>query len=596
MTTAKRRIDKIETGLTPKQAILLWLQEAHAFNSIEEYVRHLKTQPDNAAPIGKLTTQVAESVKQTMKGQAKEQINRAVRQAHKDVLFLFYLHQQVNGKLLSENRSYWTMWLMLSKELNSLLREQSLDRQMRWNGIRMETEMPYPLDTETAAAIEASKQHHVITWEVLEEGDDLGQWVRDSFVTEGKTPLPDGAYLMRTGTKSSYVPVLTEDEVRVLFENPESYQKFLDGEDYSNGLADVPDAEYDAHYEAIVNAVKGVVQPGTVIELLTVPHQFLREAPLIDGDWIDSYVVELAEWGARLVEKSFLPEESGDNHPMAWQRIINHEDGPEAKALATMKHWQQTRKHLAGFPGHTRVIDGREYLSFADYLRWRGRRNKGDLKSGMRMGLLVASWNQWVDAQGGEGVATLAGVNVGKLQCYLDGYQYRVCPDAGKLAEEVSRRESLLDSVQVGKPGGSDDERFRQRVDHWKQSALGFVPEIYTLRRAIDAISQRYFGGQEALFPEVADGFSQLLASVGKLVDIYNEGLAGDIERLERLIFETEDRQDGSPLTLNLAGLIENVQGATREQVAYMVDMAKADALDLLGETRQAFELVDRHV
>ena len=109
MTTAKHRINKIETGLTPKQAILLWLQEAHAFNSIEEYVRHLKTQPDNAAPIGKLTTQVAESVKQTMKGQAKEQINRAVRQAHKDVLFLFYLHQQVNGKLLSENRSYWTM-------------------------------------------------------------------------------------------------------------------------------------------------------------------------------------------------------------------------------------------------------------------------------------------------------------------------------------------------------------------------------------------------------------------------------------------------------------------------------------------------------
>ena len=47
---------------------------------------------------------------------------------------------------------------------------------------------------------------------------------------------------------------------------------------------------------------------------------------------------------------------------------------------------------------------------------------------------------------------------------------------------------------------------------------------------------------------------------------------------------------------IRLAGLIENVQGAAREQVAYMVDMAKADALDLLGETRQSFEFVDRHV
>ena len=86
MTTAKRRIDKLETGLTPKQAILLWLQEAHSFNTIEEYVLHLKTQPDSAAPIGRLTSQVAESVKQTLKGRPQEEINKAVNQAYKDVL------------------------------------------------------------------------------------------------------------------------------------------------------------------------------------------------------------------------------------------------------------------------------------------------------------------------------------------------------------------------------------------------------------------------------------------------------------------------------------------------------------------------------
>ena len=82
--------------------------------------------------------------------------------------------------------------------------------------------------------------------------------------------------------------------------------------------------------------------------------------------------------------------------------------------------------------------------SFADYSKWRGRRNKGDLKSGMRRGLVVSSWNQWVESQGGEGVATLAGVASGILDCYLDGYRYRVCRNAGELAEEVSRRESLL--------------------------------------------------------------------------------------------------------------------------------------------------------
>ena len=586
----------LETGLTPKQAILLWFQEAHGFNTIFEYIHYLKSQPDSAAPIPRLTDQVAEAVKQTLKGHPREEIDKAVRQAYKDVLFLFFLHQQVNRKLISEERYFWTQGRFLIAELKSLLREQALGRRMRWNEIRVGIETPYPLDSETAAAVEAAKQHYVMTWELLEEGDDLGQWLLESFLAKGNTALPDGVYGMMSGAKHLYSKVPTEDEVRPLFEDAESFQKFLDGEDYSYGLADVPDAEYDAHYEAIVSAIKGVAKQGIVVDMPSVPHQFLQEAPLVNGEWIDGYIVELAEWGARLVEKGLLLEESGDYHPMAWKRIINQEHGSEACAAVSMKLWQQTRKRLAAFPGSTRVIDERQYLNFADYLKWRGRRNKGDLKSGMRRGLVVSSWNQWVESQGGEGVATLAGVAAGILDCYLDGYRYRVCRNAGELAEEVSRRESLLESVQVGKPDSSNDERFRQRVEHWKISALGFLPEIYILSRAINSISQRYFEGQDPLFSEVSDGFDQLLALVEKLVNIYNEALAGDIERSERLLIEPGEGQNQSPLTIDLAGLVETVQGSAKEQVAYLVDMAKADALDLLGETRQAFELVERHV
>ncbi len=249
MSGGKRRVEKLETGLTPKQAIPLWLQEAHAFENIIEYVHHLKIKPDSAAPINKLTTQVAESVRQTLKGQSQEEINRAMRQAYKDVLFLFFLHQQANGKLLSDNRYYWTGCLLLSKELKSLLREQSLDRQMRWNRIRAEIDMPYPLDSETAAAVEAAQHHHVLTWEIIEEGDDIGQWLRDSFLAKGKTALSDGAYGLINDTKFLYLKVPTENEVRELFENAENFQKFLSGGDYSYGLADVPDREYEEHYD-----------------------------------------------------------------------------------------------------------------------------------------------------------------------------------------------------------------------------------------------------------------------------------------------------------------------------------------------------------
>jgi len=160
----------------------------------------------------------------------------------------------------------------------------------------------------------------------------------------------------------------------------------------------------------------------------------------------------------------------------------------------------------------------------------------------------------------------------------------------------MNQRQSLLESLRVGEPDSSDEQRFRRRVERWKELALGFLPEIYTLRRAIDSINQRYFDGQQTLFPTVAEGFGQLLALVEKLIDNYNEALAGDIERLEGLLDERRDEELPSPLVIDLARVIENVQGASREQVAYLVDMAKAEALDVLGETRQAFELVDRHI
>ena len=369
--------------------------EAHSFNGIEEYVRHLKGQPDSAAPLHKLTSQVSEGVKQTLKGKPREEIDRAVRQAYKDVLFLFFLHQRVNGKLVTEERHYWSQAMLLTNMLGSLQREQAADDRMRWNQIRAEMQMPYPLDPETAAAVDAAKRHHVLTWEVLEEGDDIGEWLRESLVADGKTPLPDGAYLMKSGTKAVYTEVPTEDEVRELFQDAESFQKFLDGEDYCYGLSDVPDTEYDTHYEAVVCAIEGVAQQGFVVELPTVPNQFLSEAPLVEGDWIDRYAVELAEWGARLVGKGLRLEESKDSHPMVWHRFIDPADGSEFDAAVTMKLWRQTRKHLAGFPGRTSVIDERPYLSFEDYLKWRGRRNKGDFKSGMCKGLVVAPWNQW---------------------------------------------------------------------------------------------------------------------------------------------------------------------------------------------------------
>ena len=43
------------------------------------------------------------------------------------------------------------------------------------------------------AAIDAAKKHYLMTWEMLEESDELGDWLAESFFAQGKTALPDGA-------------------------------------------------------------------------------------------------------------------------------------------------------------------------------------------------------------------------------------------------------------------------------------------------------------------------------------------------------------------------------------------------------------------
>jgi hypothetical protein len=81
-----------------------------------------------------------------MKGRPKEAVARVVRQAVRDVVFLFHLHQQVNRKFLEEDRHFWTRAMLLATEQDSLRRERYLRDQMTWSWFRVGAELPYPLD------------------------------------------------------------------------------------------------------------------------------------------------------------------------------------------------------------------------------------------------------------------------------------------------------------------------------------------------------------------------------------------------------------------------------------------------------------------
>lgn len=116
MSTAKSRLDNVEACLTPKQAVILWMEEAHQFPIMAEHVDSLVGGPDIAWPMYRLPDQVAEATKKAMKGRSQEEVSRAVRDAIRDVAFLFHLHQQANSKVLSAKRTHALQALLLITE------------------------------------------------------------------------------------------------------------------------------------------------------------------------------------------------------------------------------------------------------------------------------------------------------------------------------------------------------------------------------------------------------------------------------------------------------------------------------------------------
>ena len=129
-----------------------------------------------------------------------------------------------------------------------------------------------------------------------------------------------------------------------IIEDDVQFERFRAGEDFSNDVADITDAEYSAHYHEMVTALQtlvdsGQVQSGTVARLETVPVPFVRKVPLLEGAWLERYVVELAEYGSLLRVKGYEASEDQDEHPLVSVQFVSH-DGKEVDQVVHDKLFQ----------------------------------------------------------------------------------------------------------------------------------------------------------------------------------------------------------------------------------------------------------------
>jgi len=96
MKAAERRLEKVEASLTPKQQVLRWLDQVHGFQSEDKYCEWLKDQPASELPRVRMVEVAGDAARRAMRGEPEEVIERAARDAERDVIFLTELVLQVN--------------------------------------------------------------------------------------------------------------------------------------------------------------------------------------------------------------------------------------------------------------------------------------------------------------------------------------------------------------------------------------------------------------------------------------------------------------------------------------------------------------------
>ena len=93
--SAERRLRAIETALSPTELVLRWLDEAHAHDDLESYVRS-QLAAGSEAPLDRLAREAASGARMGVRGKRPEVVDAAVRSALRETVFRFELVLRIN--------------------------------------------------------------------------------------------------------------------------------------------------------------------------------------------------------------------------------------------------------------------------------------------------------------------------------------------------------------------------------------------------------------------------------------------------------------------------------------------------------------------
>ena len=154
----------------------------------------------------------------------------------------------------------------------------------------------------------------------------------------------------------------------------------------------------------------------------------------------------------------------------------------------------------------------------------------------------------------------------------MQEHNYLLCPDGTE--EQLEQRDSLINIT-----GKGESPHIKKEIEFWKQMAGILLSNLHGFKQAVSTIRQRYFDGEEIMFSDSIQSLTDLEKHIQELVTTFNDLIAK----------EPEDK-------INVEVLRSVTDKTVTGRVSYLVDMAKAEALDAMGENSAAVELIERHL
>jgi hypothetical protein len=143
--------------------------------------------------------------------------------------------------------------------------------------------------------------------------------------------------------------------------------------------------------------------------------------------------------------------------------------------------------------------------------------------------------------------------------------------------------------------GSFDRQSFRELVAAWCGQAETLLQEWGQFSATCRLVERRYFAGHPVLYPDVAQTLENLREVVAGLVNLVNEHYVADWQRSTRFREQPTDASDlFRPKPLDVVGIVETADGSAIAR--YLVDVAKAEALEKLGERAKAEAILEPHL